>query len=50
MAEHIIQMLRKSPVRSASYFVDVDYSFLIYNDLDGLVHPQSILGQGKPRT
>lgn len=49
------QMLRKSPVRSAPYFVEVDYSFLVYNDLAGLVHPQSILGQGKqgqgkPRT
>lgn len=49
------QTLRKSPVRSASYFVEVDCSFLVYNDLAGLVHPQSILGQGKqgkgkPRT
>lgn len=46
------QMLRKSLVRSASYFVEADYSFLVYNDQAGLVHPQSILGQdqGKPRT
>lgn len=44
------QMLRKYPVRSASYFVYVDYSFLVYNDVVGLDHPQSILGQGKPKT